>query len=139
MSKATPKALSAINSAIQEKRTSLFLGNCGLDEVPIEILELPWIEELTFSQFRDWEISNNILELPSWLSELKNIRRINLTDCDIKLIDVPGLVVDYETLQRQESSISADNIVGLKIRNLSHLKTVCEKYKNIKELTSVAL
>ncbi len=54
----------ALKLIAENKRTRspfLDLGNCGLTEVPIEIGELVWLEELSFAHER-WSFNGNIFE-----------------------------------------------------------------------------
>ena len=42
-------ALKLIRKAKQKRLTRLDLGNCGLTEIPEELFELTWLEELILS------------------------------------------------------------------------------------------
>jgi internalin A len=46
-------ALQRIREAKEQRLTRLDIGNCGLTEIPEEVFELTWLEELNINQNRD--------------------------------------------------------------------------------------
>jgi internalin A len=83
-------ALRLIEENKKTKAPFLDLGNCGLTEVPAEIAELAWLEELSFStRYLHWSDnehrtrntgpSNNIAHLSNSLSQLYSLKRLRLS------------------------------------------------------------
>ncbi len=85
-------ALKCIRENIEKHRRgedarSLDLGNCGITEVPSQIGECTWLEELILSdEYWYWDgkkwqghksqntgRSNNVTQLPDTLAKLKNL------------------------------------------------------------------
>ena len=83
-------ALKLIREAKEQRLTRLDLGNCGLTELPDELFELTWLEELILSRY--WRVyyfekkvdmhfqsqnkgeANNIKSLNSKIKKLKKIK-----------------------------------------------------------------
>jgi internalin A len=57
-------ALQRIREAKEQRLTRLDLGNCGLTELPDELFELVWLEELQLSN--QWDFFDD--EASEWLS-----------------------------------------------------------------------
>ncbi len=87
MSKTNSLALELIEKEKQEKTGFLDLGNCGLTELPEDLRELAWLEELVlgigrFNRDNEWVSSgnqdkpNHLDSLPGWLNELGELRRL---------------------------------------------------------------
>ncbi|MDO9269834.1 MAG: COR domain-containing protein [Methylobacter sp.] len=97
-------ALRLIAENKKTRATFLDLGNCGLTEVPDEIGDLIWLEELVFaSTWWDYDQQynsentappNNIALLSSSFYRLKNLKKLFLTDfysSDFDLVDLSPL------------------------------------------------
>ena len=64
-------ALQRIREAKEQRLTRLDLGNCGLTELPEELFELDWLEELFI---------NNNIELTN-IVQLKNLFNLRVSRC----------------------------------------------------------
>lgn len=79
-----------IENAYRDRPTALDLGNCGLQNFPMEVLEMDWLQELMLSsewyEWKNdkWEVGksrnggkpNRIHTLPENLGRLKNLRKL---------------------------------------------------------------
>ena len=81
-----------IQQAKQQRLTRLELGNCGLTEIPEEVFELTWLEELILSnEWQEWDETvsswrhkgskhqnqNNVIDqLPQGFKKLTQLRRL---------------------------------------------------------------
>ncbi|MCB0578951.1 MAG: hypothetical protein KDD10_06535, partial [Phaeodactylibacter sp.] len=83
-------ALQLIREAKTKKLKSLNLGSCGLTELPRELFELVWLEELVVSnqqwdeEKKEWVKSNpgepNVLrELPTEIKRLKQLKKLDIS------------------------------------------------------------
>jgi hypothetical protein len=55
-------ALQRIREAKEKRSTRLDIGNCGLTEIPVEVFELTWLEELMLcskGRYFDYEKKEN--------------------------------------------------------------------------------
>jgi hypothetical protein len=95
-------ALRLIAENEKTREPFLDLGNCGLIEVPEEIGELTWLEELSFaSRWRDENgvehestntgPSNNMARLPSSFARLRSLKRLYLNGVYYKTFDLDDL------------------------------------------------
>jgi len=86
--KTSKLALKLIEECKQTQSKKLDLGNCGLREIPLEIFELTWLEELIISNFY-WDYLQNTLvksknsgginfisSLPEEWSKLNRLRKL---------------------------------------------------------------
>jgi hypothetical protein len=71
-------ALKIINEAKEQRRTKLNLGNCGLTELPDELFELTWLEELNLSN----DMSALALKLIQEAKE-QRLTRLDLGNCGL--------------------------------------------------------
>ena len=142
-------ALRLIEENKKTRAKFLDLGNCGLTEVPAEIGELVWLEELSFSAWRKngdviFESSNNDLAnniknlLPSIsninpFSKLKNLRKLWLNIFYGNKSDIVDLspLVDLDELLFLDISESKihdlspiANLVNLMIINISETEVI---------------
>ncbi len=88
-------ALQLIEQEKKERTGFLDLGNCGLSEVPEELFELVWLEQLNFSQaYTKWDNevgryqrrystnagrSNSFNVIPLAISKLSNLQLLNIS------------------------------------------------------------
>ncbi len=83
-------AFELIEKEKRERTGVLDLGNCGLTEVPEEVFELGWLEELVLSnEWYDWQVqntirsqntgnSNNIWQLSIEFEKLQSLKKLVL-------------------------------------------------------------
>lgn len=77
-------ALKLIREAKENRSTHLDLGNCGLTELPDELFELTWLEELILSS-KWWEYSlNDIKEHLKYSENMKVANNIEKIPYDIQ-------------------------------------------------------
>jgi len=70
-------ALRLIEENIKNHATFLDLGNCGLTEVPKEIAQLVWLEQLSFSRTRsEWDGIKWITQQTKNTGPANNIERL---------------------------------------------------------------
>jgi internalin A len=137
-----------------EDATFLDLGNCGMTEVPEEIGECVWLEELVFSsKVGDWESensgdSNKIAVLPVSFSRLKKLKKLWLPrssfNLNFKGTDLSTLesCVDLELLDCSNSNVSdlspLSNLIKLQIINCYSTKILdlspLKHLNNLKDL-----
>lgn len=133
MSKATVRALEKIKKAKLEKATLLELSNCGLEALPKELLELPWLENLVLEENEAFPLNNQLKELPSWLGQLKHLNRINLVGSKANLVNIPGLILDYGHYLKFQSIVSRENVLGFSIKDIAQLTPILQ-FEALKEL-----
>jgi Leucine-rich repeat (LRR) protein/GTPase SAR1 family protein len=86
----TDVASGLIRQNKQSRERYLDLGNCGMNEIPVEIEELEWLEELIIGDYFDYSTStmiksansfgdNHISRLPKNISRLVNLRKLVVT------------------------------------------------------------
>ena len=68
----TKEVNNRLKSATVEKKEILDLSRLQIHNLPSSLKELHWLIELDISL-------NNLDDLPLWIKELKNLRRINLS------------------------------------------------------------
>lgn len=132
-------ALRLIEENKKTRATFLDLGNCGLTEVPEEIGELVWLEELSFTQVRGiwhnklWISSeiknlgsaNNIEIIPAFFSCLTNLKKLwfNRNFNLIDLMPLAGLN-SLELLNLGHTQVSdltpLIGLVNLQVLNLTN-------------------
>jgi len=134
-------ALRLIEQCKKTKAKSLDLGRCGLTEVPEEVFELTWLENLSLTWYytdfieRKWvgipsqnlDITNNISYLPANLEKLVNLKMLavsNETDIQCWVSDLEPLrnLTSLERLYLDNSLVSdlspLKNLKNLKILDL---------------------
>jgi len=72
------KALNLIQEAKEKKSIRLDIGNCGLDKLPAELLELKWLKQL--------DLSYNSLSSLKNIDQLKQLEVLVLSHTKIKTI-----------------------------------------------------
>ncbi|MCX7111533.1 MAG: TIR domain-containing protein [Proteobacteria bacterium] len=139
-------ALRLIEENKKTRATFLDLGNCGLTEVPEEIGELVWLEELSFTRERtDWYnrawistktqntgSANNIATIPAFFSSLKSLKRLWLNR-SFELVDLSPLA-GLKALQLL--NIGNTQIYDLTpITGLAHLQVLSIRNTQVSNLT----
>ncbi|MDX2070068.1 MAG: hypothetical protein SFV55_16695 [Haliscomenobacter sp.] len=113
-SKPRSLALERIEQVKINKARSLDLRNCGLTEIPTELSELPWLEELILSE-------NKNLKDISILAALPNLKMLNLYDTQVNNISPLSNLVHLEDLVLARTAISdlspLSGLMNLKILN----------------------
>ena len=138
-------ALQLIEKEKQEKTGKLDLGNCGLKDIPEELFELTWLEELFFcnkiwdNNKKTWINSSNsgsenciyIAELPTGFRNLAKLKKLyfggvsekrwRLNRCDI--LSCLGNLQSLDLSGNEISDISfLENLTGLQTLDLSDNK-----------------
>jgi len=110
-------ALQLIEKEKKEKTGKLDLGNCGLTEIPEEVFELTWLEELSFSErYMDVELNRKVLT--ENIYSKNSLNKIHYNVC--KLVNLKKLIL--------LGSISENTSINI-IANISNLKLL--KYLDI--------
>lgn len=145
-------ALNLIRKAKKERLTKLDLGNCGLRELPKELFELVWLEELTLSSqvqfFKErkpepglFRISNNdgpvniIDHFPVKIGNLKNLK-VLLANGSYEKWPLSDLA-QLETLTELEVlDVSNTQINGIEsLKGMKQLKWLNISQTQIRDLT----
>ena len=117
----------------KNRSTKLDLGQCGLTEIPIEVFDLTWLEELQLSNSyfdykqRKWIYSenkglpNHLSNLPNELSQLKKLKAL-----------LAGGGITWQQKNRIQNW-SIGNINSLK--NLNQLTSLDLSYNNISDIS----
>ena len=129
-------ALQLIKEAKEQRLTSLDLGNCGLTELPDELFELTWLEELMLSNSEYTEFdeetnypihfggdnqgkNNNIAFISTKISSLNNLKKLIITgeeqfdddeDGKFLLSDITAL---SSLIQLQSLDLSLTNVKNI--------------------------
>ncbi len=141
-------ALSLIEENKKTKAKNLDLGNCGLTEVPLEIGELVWLEELNFStSWYEWagdtwvEIHsenrgapNIFFTLSPVLSDLTNLRALLLSGLRLKEISPIASLRALQLLDIRSNDISDISF----LKNLQNLQCIYMRSNQIADLNSLA-
>jgi hypothetical protein len=91
------------------RRKKLDFGSAALSRVPDEIFELLHLEELDLR-------SNDIAVVPERIRELTNLKVLDLTGNPLRECpDMPGLILDWETLLRCGQGLPPENLLGLRV------------------------
>jgi internalin A len=105
-------ALKLIRECKETRSTWLDLSNCGLTELPDELFELVWLEELylcanggsivlmshypkSFKSLNNGEL-NKIRHIPPEIARLKNLSKLDLSD--IPIISLPKEIIELNRL-----------------------------------------
>ncbi len=154
-------ALKLIREAKEKRLTRLDLGNCGLTELPDELFELTWLDELmlsseilsydfdnnTISYFESSNIgmSNNIIEISSKLTKLSNLKVIfaskrNEWDNDRWKLANLSILNTLNNLQKIHlSSTSVKDLTPLKnLKNLQELDIGDTEVVDLKPLKNLS-
>lgn len=111
----TKKAIENITKEKEFKTCKLNLGWCGLSEIPAELLEMYWLEELYLG-------SNEINEIKN-LEVLTNLKSLNLTNnkiTEIKNLECLTNLVKFEIANNEITEIkNLDYLKNLEILSLS--------------------
>lgn len=129
MASKTPKdILNQIKKAKENKDKELYLYG-SLEQIPDEVYELEYLEELDLS-------GNEIKSIPPEIRRLKNLKQLDLRRNPLEeLIDVYGLVLDFGVYNSFKNQVTKENIVGLKFEEdeLKSLKEVLQ-FENLTTL-----
>ena len=139
-------ALQLIEENKRTKNTSLDLGKCGLKEIPDELFECVWLEELVLSNEwwgeNDWVSSanegedNHFSSIPTGVGRLQNLRTLRLNGVPLHKWEIQNLeaLTDLSTLQILDLSFNPIlDIVHL--QKLVNLKTL---FLNETEISDVS-
>ena len=150
-------ALKLIRKAKQKRLTRLDLGNCGLTEIPEELFELTWLEELILSGiWFEWdEVVNNrrqkqsnnlgksnvISELPQGFNNLTRLKKLVAAGTQQDQWEIQDLsplmgltnLLQLNLSQNQVSELSA--LSGL--RNLTQLDLNFNQVSDLSALSSL--
>ena len=146
-------ALKLIAEAKEIRKTRLDLGNCGLTELPDELFELTWLEELILKNGwyfgNNYDVLNNLTNIPSQIGKLKNLKKLIVcgeTDRPWQLIDLNNLIelsnLEYIDLSHtQVNDLSPlKNLTQLTVLSLSSTKiNDLSPLKNLTQLTVLYL
>lgn len=143
-------ALKLIREAKEKRLTRLDLGNCGLTELPDELFELVWLEELILaSEWFEYQIKSKTWEeISSKNSGAKNqIRflpeRLNhLTELQ-KFIAAGNSISDTKSLSQlqklQNLNLRDNQIIDIKsLTTLHELQSLQLSYNKIYDISSIA-
>jgi Leucine-rich repeat (LRR) protein len=143
-------ALKLITEAKETRATRLDLGNCGLTELPDELFELTWLEELNLSsgyRFIDDQLDSILIEitneneltsLPSGLGKLKKLRLLSLSWLAISDFTIIANLNSLEKLYLLKCKLTNINFIknllklqildvsGTQLRDLSPLKELIQ-------------
>jgi len=126
-------ALQLIEKEKQKKTGKLDLGNCGLTEIPKELLDLHWLKELTLGDFK---LSSS---QKGWISSTNKGSCNKISDCSFlgNLTSLTGLYLS----SNQISDISfMSNLIGLQcIDLLSNEISDISSLRNLISLTNIDL
>lgn len=95
----TYRALKIIEKEKKEKTGVLDLVNCGLKYIPDEVCEMTWLTVLGVSGISRWSteqaewqeryisITNNLVEIPEWISNLQELKQLSLSGSELKSLN----------------------------------------------------
>ena len=135
MSRTPQWVLDRIQEAKEKQSKRLELWG-GLTEIPPEVFELEWLEELDLRR-------NKITVVPPEIQALKHLKELDLRGNALrKVADVKGLILNYNFYQKAKSQLSPQNIAGLRVRDtefadifsLPNLTTLDLSYNNLTSL-----
>ena len=107
--------LKIINQAKKEKSKSLSLVGQGLTEIPAEVFELDFLEELDLSY-------NEIQTIPKAVSRLKELRQINFAGNPVsEAYDILGLILDFSIYQKLAKKISEQVVTGIRLEKQTNV------------------
>lgn len=142
-------AINLISEARENHSKRLDLGNCALYNLPPELLELTWLEELILgsewyeydSQIRSWQKKksknteaqnqNKIRYLPIGIKSLSKLKKLNLSGNRINYIEPIKTLTNLDYLDISSSPIRD-------IKHLKELKNIKTLHINIKHSKSLA-
>jgi internalin A len=147
-------ALKLIAQAKQTRATRLDLGNCGLTELPDELFELTWLEELILSEVwdeysfekREWgffnsqneDKANNIIIISTRIKLLKDLKKL-IASGDIfgnKKWDLSDLSPLKELPTLQELSIFSTQVSDLSpLKDLKALQRLSISSTQVSDLS----
>ncbi len=134
-------ALKLIREAKEQRLISLNLGNCGLTELPNELFELTWLEDLSISsEFNSYDLDTNSWKAPISLSNgrnnniktispqiqlLQNLKSLSLgghagNKWDLSRLDTLATLINLETLRISHTKVKDLNPLK-DLKNLSVL------------------
>lgn len=122
-------ALQLIREAKEKRATSLDLGNCGLRELPEELFELVWLEELVLGNHRTHEPYNFFSALPSELKQLQGLKKLNVRGGNNLQPDATFPIKDLSPLKY----LTELEVLNLSFTQISDIKPLNELHK-LKEL-----
>jgi Leucine-rich repeat (LRR) protein/GTPase SAR1 family protein len=149
--KITTRVADDIIHEVKEKRlTQLDLGNCGLTELPLEVLECTWVEELILSSdWWDYELeknegslqhsqnkgeANKITFLPPNLLNLTTLKKLVINDNQISNLSPIAHLTNLQILHCYSNQIAdltpIEHLTNLQILNCS--------YNQIADLSPIA-
>jgi internalin A len=140
------KALALIEKEKLEKTGELYLGDCGLTELPEELRELVWLKKLSLRHFKiisnNYRIishsdkSNKLEKLPNWLDELKDLEEFTCYNTKIDTLKPLSKLYKLKRLM-----ISNTNIISLEpisdLLNLEELNCGATKIDTLKPLSNL--
>ncbi|MEO0584887.1 MAG: leucine-rich repeat domain-containing protein, partial [Bacteroidota bacterium] len=119
-----------IREVERTRNTILNLGNCGLTEIPLEVCNMIWLEELILSD--DWindqqvKLSNQISEIPLNINQLSSLKKLVLSGTKSN----PWMIDDLSPLSDLRN-LSELHLDYNQIKNLSPLRDL----KSLKRLS----
>ena len=125
-------ALKLIKEAKEKRLTRLDLGNCGLTELPDELFELTWLEELNL-------LSNRELNNLNMINKLFNLKRLNLIATSIYNLNPLKNLNTLEELRISNSKVSDINPLQnlVKLQHLDLMNTGIIDISPLKRLTEL--
>lgn len=136
-----------------EDARSLDLGNCGLTEVPIEIGQCTWLEELVFTdssqhwngeKWIEWQSQNAgeknaISLLPDSFAKLKNLKRLDVNDQIPHLSTLNNISIIAELANLEELYCGTTKILDLSpLIKLFNLRVLSCYSTSVTDLSPIA-
>lgn len=125
-------ALQLIREAKEKRSTRLDLGNCGLTELPKELFELIWLEELIlanewyewhcdtqewiYQQSRNDRSANQIESIPYQIRKLLRLKILIASGNNIRDLSPLSVLIKLQTLYLRNNQISDVNPLAILIQ-----------------------
>ena len=155
-----------IREAKEKKLTRLDISNCDLTEIPEEVFELTWLEELNLSgmkyltydgttKFDEYHKDNKIKVIPTEIRKLEKLKRFNINSSLVKdigplrtltglhVLDISRTHIKNLNPLKNLTQLLNLNVSGIKVTNFACLQYLTKlsqlniSYTNIVDLNSL--